>query len=279
MPELPEVELTMRVLKPLIIGQRISDFWIDWPRELKSPISLEKIRQEVEGLRIKNLSRKGKVLFVELDSPAKLSFALHFGMSGSLLFGRPEILSNFANKKYVHFIYKFESGEELWFRDIRKLGRVFYGTPRELMGNKYLKFLGPDIISISRIEFQEKLKKYRGQLKPLLMRQDIFSGLGNITVDESLWEAKINPKIAVSSLSNQGLKRLYACIQMVLRRIIKAEGNTMRDWILPDGRTGKSFFSLNVYRKHGQPCKRCKHKIERAVVGGRGTYFCPKCQR
>jgi len=278
MPELPEVELTTRVLKPYIEGKRLVNFWTDWMPGLQSPLPAEKINQEIEGLKVRALKRQGKVLFMELDSAARLSFVLHLRMSGALLFGKPDILSKQIKKKHVHFIWKFKDGRELWFRDVRKFGVVWYGTKADLIKDKYLNSLGPDALFISFSEFKDRIRRHRGQLKPLLLRQDFIAGLGNITVNESLWEARLHPKRQADSLSDQEIKRLQACIQKVLKRIIKAEGNTMRDWVMPDGRTGRGILYWKVYGRNEEPCLRCRERIRQITVGGRATYFCPKCQ-
>lgn len=278
MPELPEVELTMRVLRPRIIGKRLVDFECNWLRGLKSPIKPAKIPREIEGLKVKDLRRHGKVLFINLDSPAGLSFAIHLGMSGALLFGGPKILAGRINRKHVRFIWQFVDGEELWFRDIRKFGVVWYGTREELAKDKYLSSLGPDALAISFEEFRKRIIRHRGQLKPLLLRQDVVAGLGNITADESLWEARLHPKTLTIKLSDKEIKTLYVCIQKVLRRIIKAEGNTMRDWVMPDGRRGRAVLNGKTYGREGEKCLRCGSKIKRIVLSGRSTHFCPKCQ-
>lgn len=293
MPELPEVELTMRVLKPRIVGKRISGFSTDWLRGLKSTLKLPVIEKEIRGRKIMRLRRHGKVLFMDVGT--KRSFALHLRMSGSLLWvpleiSRPEVaaatpkeggfLTGWGrDKKHVHFVWRFNSGEELWFSDPRKFGVVWYGTAEEMKADKYIRTLGPDAVSISLAEFRGRIKKHRGMLKPLLLRQDVIAGLGNIIVDEMLWEAKFHPRFPAEHLSENDLTRLYACMKKVIERIIAAEGNTVRDWIMPDGREGSSALRLKVYERKGQPCPRCGAPISRMVVGGRGTHFCNKCQR
>lgn len=279
MPELPEVELTMRILRPRIAGRHLIGFWTDWPRGLKSSIPSKKISCEIEGLKIKGLSRRGKALFINFDSPAGLSFVVHLRMSGALLFGRPKILVSHTQKKYVHFIWQFSDGNELWFRDPRKLGVVWYGTAEELNKDSYISSLGPDALSVPLIEFRDKIKQHHGQLKPLFLRQDVIAGLGNITVDESLWAAKLHPAVLTQELSDKDIKRLYIYMQKTLNSVIKAEGNTMRDWILPDGRAGRAILKWKVYGREGAPCFRCGTKIKKTFFCGRGTHFCPKCQK
>lgn len=279
MPELPEVELSKRILKDYLSGKRLVDFWCDRQRNLKSKFKPQFIAKQIKGLKVKNLSRQGKVLFLNIRSPDNLVFAIHLRMSGALLFGEPKTISKYTDKKYVHFIWKFERGKELWLRDIRKFGIVWYGKKEELMQDKYLSSLGPDALSLSFKKFKERVYRHRGQLKPLLLNQTFIAGLGNIMVDESLWEAKLYPGQLATSLSDNQLKTLYNSIQRVLKRTIKAEGNTMRDWILPDGRTGKAVLKWKVYGREKKPCLRCGVKIKKIVLSSRGTHFCPKCQK
>ena len=279
MPELTEVELTMRVLKPMIVGKSILDFSTDWPRGLKSVLKLPAIKREIRGRKIARLKRRGKVLFMETSSSSKRSFALHLRMSGSLLWGFSDKLRLHTDRKHVHFNWRFTSGEELWFSDPRKFGVVWYGTPEEMNDERYLRTLGPDAASITPSEFRNRITKHRGMLKPFLLRQDFIAGLGNIIVDEMLWEAKLHPRHPAEFLVYSDIERLYACMKKVIRCILAAEGNTVRNWIMPDGTEGRSALRLRVYDRKGQPCVRCSRPIGRIVVGGRGTHVCSKCQR
>jgi len=287
MPELPEVEITKRKLRPLL-GKTIVDFWSDWPRALRLA-TLSHISQDITGRRIVRIWRRGKAVFLGLgeednSGPKKVERILgfHQRMSGRLTirFKMKDLrLKKDEELKHVHVRVIFKDGVELLFQDPRKFGVVWYGSPEEVLKDKYIASLGPDALAVSFPQFQKRITKRAGMIKPVLLRQDVVAGIGNIVADEMLWEAQVHPKIHISELGENEIHSLFRSLQTILTRSIKAQGTTMRDWAHPDGSKGRFQDYMRVYGKKGARCSRCKNKIERIVVGSRGTWICSFCQR
>lgn len=271
MPELPEVEITTGKLQPLI-GRIINSFWSNWPRGLRITKSSREINSDIVGRKILNIKRRGKAVIFELSGEQVLAF--HQRMSGKLFI--PAVKP--SKDKHVHLKVFFVGDAQLWFRDPRKFGVVWYGDVRRVLEDKYFKNLGPDALSISKKEFIARLRVRRGMIKAMLLRQNFIAGVGNIVADETLWQAKIHPKRRVEDLSRLEKSILYRATQYVLRRSIKAQGTTLRDWGHPDGTSGGFQNQLNVYGRTGERCRRCGQKIMRIVVASRGTWVCAQCQ-
>ena len=181
-------------------------------------------------------------------------------------------------ERWVHFRWRLSGGRELRFVDPRKFGVVWYGAPDELRADPYLGHLGADIRSLIPQEFLTILGNGRGMIKPFLLRQDKFSGIGNIIADESLWQAGIHPKTHITYLDTRASKRLFHSIQGTMRAMLASGGTSIRTFRHPDGAAGRYQERRLVYGKAGQPCPRCKAKLIRIVVGGRGTTICSQCQ-
>ncbi|MBI4132811.1 MAG: bifunctional DNA-formamidopyrimidine glycosylase/DNA-(apurinic or apyrimidinic site) lyase [Candidatus Sungbacteria bacterium] len=286
MPELPEVEITRRKLLPALKSQRILDFWTDWPRGLRLA-NRQELRRDITGRSIRNVQRRGKVLFFELSGLPRRILAIHLRMSGRLevspsgrkfrrstKFASPE-----PARRWTHFRWRLSGGRELRFVDPRKFGLVWYGDERELRQNSYLASLGDDARDIAARRFLGALASRRGMIKPLLLRQDVFAGIGNIIADEALWWAKIHPQQELAGLPPRDRIRLHRAVRETIRVMLAAGGTTLRNWGHPDGRTGHYQERRLVYGKSGQPCPRCRSRLLRLFVGGRGTTICPKCQR
>lgn len=282
MPELPEVETTTRKLQPLA-GRQIKSFNGDWPRGARIN-TLNFIARDIVGRKIISISRVGKsIIFMLSGRSAKDAgriLAFHQRMSGRLLIKLSIINFQFPkiNDKHIRIKIIFTDGNELWFIDPRKFGVVWYGKPEEVMRDRYFASLGADALAVPFKEFCERLAGHKGMIKAILLRQDIFAGIGNIVADEMLWEAKIHPERNAATLGEKEIKALFTAMKAVLRRSIKAKGTTLRDWGHPDGESGNFQNLMRVYGQKGKLCKRCGHKITRMVVVGRGTWICAYCQ-
>ncbi len=314
MPELPEAEITKRKLAPLV-GKTAAGFFSNWPRGLRIVRSARDINRDIRGRRVRGIHRHGKVIFLDLGERI---IAFHQRMSGRLIvvaigqgipwrtavrslqrlapaasradgsrFARDQARrhsESFSSKRlaqprHVHTKLYFSDGTELWFHDPRKFGVVWYGKPEEVKKEPYHRTLGSDGLAITASDFKARLREHKGMIKPLLLRQDVVAGIGNIVADETLWEARIHPKRRVHTLKDADLNRLFRAMKNVLDRGIRAEGSTLRDWGHPDGESGKFQKYFRVYGRKGGKCPRCGTKIARIVVGSRGTWICPRCQR
>ena len=287
MPELPEVEVTRQKLLPLIRGRRVLAFWTDWPRGLRVAKSKEQMATSMRGRKILDITRRGKVLFFKLSGRPERELAVHLRMSGRIefvparrLFWRsPKYATPDRESRWVHVRWRLSGNRELRFIDPRKFGLVWYGDPALLATDPYLGRLGRDAKSLDRDEFLDILRRSRGMIKPLLLRQDRIAGIGNIIADESLFRARIHPRAAIAALAPHDLRRLHRAIRGTLGRMLAAGGTSLRDWAMPDGRRGRFQERRQVYGRAGAPCPRCRTTLARIVVGGRGTTMCPRCQQ
>jgi formamidopyrimidine-DNA glycosylase len=168
-------------------------------------------------------------------------------------------------------------GTHLWFWDTRRFGEWYLvKKPGEVSG---IKGMGPEPLEITRKEFVQRLRGRRGQIKALLLDQAFLGGLGNIYVCEALYRAGINPRHKSSSISLSNIMVLYHHIQVILKEAIRAGGTSVRSFRRSDGRKGWFAQRLKVYGREGSKCSRCCGTIKRIEVSGRGTYYCPGCQK
>lgn len=302
MPELAEVEISRQKLLPLVRGRRMLDFWTDWPRGFRVADSVKRIADSMRGRKTLDVARRGKVLFFKLSGKPERMLAIHLRMSGRL-----EVAHSSASAKrerlrmrhpeprvrsgrgippqeqvaetWVHFRWRLSGNRELRFIDPRKFGLVWYGSPEELARDPYLGRLGADVRSLTPQRFLVVLSSGAGMVKPFLLRQDKFSGIGNIIADESLWRAGIHPETRIANLDARTVNALHRSIQHTIRAMLASGGTSIRTWRHPDGAAGRFQERRLVYGKAGKPCRRCKAKLIRIVVGGRGTTICPQCQR
>ena len=273
MPELPEVESIRRSLEPLVCGRRIVRAEILDAR-LGRPEPMLDLAARLEGESIAALDRRGKYLLVRFESGRTL--VIHLRITGSLRHRQ------IGEERLGHERARLDldDGTELAYRDVRRFGTWQLFTPREL--EEYLEArvgpepLGPDF---SPELLSGRLAGRRTALKAALLDQRTLAGLGNIYVDEALWSARLNPAAEAGSLSRQATLRLYGAIRETLALGIARQGATLRDYALPDGETGSMQNEFRVYGREGKPCERCGGAIAKARIAGRGTWFCPRCQR
>ena len=273
MPELPEVETIRCRLEPLLSGRKIVSAEIGDSR-LTRPFAVEELAAELEGERIAALDRRGKYLLVRLQSG--LTLIIHLRMAGSLRHRR----EGGDRLPYERAWLALDDGSELVYRDVRR-----FGTWRLLEAGALEGFLaarvGPEPLSpdFSPELLRGRLAGRRTALKAALLDQRTLAGLGNIYVDEALWAARLHPASAAGSLTRQAIVRLHGAIREVLALGIAHRGSTLRDYALPDGEAGSMQNEFRVYGREGEPCERCGGAIAKTRIAGRGTWFCPRCQR
>ncbi len=272
MPELPEVETIVRTLRLYLIGKKIRSIEVITPKIIRSPLPLA--LRTLKQATIIDIKRIGKMILILLDPPASL--AVHLKMTGQLLLQPSETPVD----KHTHVIWTLaSSGKQLRYRDVRKFGFLLCSSETAPSEIPVLKDLGPDPFEISAAQFARILKQKKRALKPLLLDQTVISGLGNIYVDESLHLAGIHPLTKAGTLSPPEAKKLHHIIRKVLRRAIRSKGSTLRDFRRPDGKAGSYQNRHQVYGREDEPCLSCGRPIKKIRVGGRGTHFCPSCQR
>lgn len=293
MPELPEVETTVRQLRAGVVGRRIIKAWSDWPRFFKFS-SPKEFFQRVKGARIESVERRGKNIIFHLrrhNEPRDLILLVHQKMTGHFLLGRWELaggqwknlndgpLGDKTNS-YIHLVFYLSGGLMLALSDARKFAKVVLGTPSAVESSEHLR-LGVEALSpdLTERNFSEIIKKERRKIKTVLLDQKIIAGLGNIYSDEVLWYAKISPLRRANSLAKIELEGLYRAMRRVLKKAIRLCGASMSDYRDLYGRPGGYMSQRAVYRRGGESCLQCGAKIKRIKIGGRSSYFCPKCQR
>jgi len=280
MPELPEVELVGRHLRPHILGRRIRHVTATAPSYffLTSPATL---RQQLPGETIRSLERIGKYLLAQLSSGRRL--LLHLGMTGQLILEgaqSPRLVHGtpFVRDKHTHLVLEFaDSGPKLYFRDTRKFGKVRLLMPGE--SDPRLDKLGPDALTLTQRILFGASRKRRAKVKSMLLDQTVTAGIGNIYADESLSLARIHPERPAMSLTESECKNLARIVRRVLTRSIEAGGSSIDDYIHPDGSKGGFQQRFRVYGREGEPCRKCGTAVSRVVIGQRSSHFCPNCQR
>jgi formamidopyrimidine-DNA glycosylase len=274
MPELPEVQIIVDDLNVAgLAGTTIMGAKVFWPRTIAVP-SPKSFCRQVKGKKIAAIRRRGKYLVFDFTNGGNL--LMHLRMSG-----RIHLVSADSHRlKHEHVILNFDDGRQLRFYDTRKFGRLYLvKNPDKILGH-----LGPEPLDddFKSDAFAERLKKRKRLLKPLLLDQTFIAGLGNIYVDEALWEAKIHPMQIASNLCASEIKALYRAIQRVLKRGLKNLGTSLgtakTNFYSVARRPGRNEDKLNVFRRTDRPCPRCKTPIERLIVGQRSTHICPNCQ-
>lgn len=273
MPELPEVEAVRTGLEQLILGKEISQVHVFWPRIIESP-EVELFKVNLIGEKVVAIHRRGKFLIFQLSHYEMVS---HLRMEGKYEFHQQED----EVAKHTHVMFDFTDGTQLRYLDVRKFGRMTL-LPRGLASeySGILK-LGPEPVPETFFlkAFSVGLKKSSKAIKPLLLDQKLVTGLGNIYVDEALYEAKIHPEQPAGTLLPKEVEVLYQAIIDVLGRAVEAGGTTIRTYKNALGEAGKFQVSLNVYGQTGVPCPRCGTAIIKTKVAQRGTHYCPTCQK
>lgn len=272
MPELPEVETIVRGLQKTLVGKRITEVKMIFPRIVKE--DSKNFRKNLLKTRIIRVRRRGKFILVDLSSGNTI--LAHLGMTGSFLF----LKSSTPLNKYDHLIIKFhKTQKELRYRDLRKFGKITsFSTCRE-ENIPDLRKLGLESLNISSSDFVSLFRKRKGRIKTALLNQQIIAGLGNIYADESLFEAKIHPEQKADELSPKSLTKLHQDIRKILKRAVKAGGSSIENYYNINGEIGSFQLQHKVYGREGLPCKRCKTKIKRIKISQRSSYFCPRCQK
>ena len=275
MPELPEVQTVVRDLeKSGLIGREISGARIFWPRTV-SGLSPKTFCRQIKGKQVSAIWRRAK--FIVFDLSQGFHLLVHLRMTGRfLLTSAPR-----ARTRHEHVVLNFGPDLQLRFHDTRKFGRFYLlKNPDEILGRLGVEPLHPDF---TMDVFREMLLSRKRKLKPLLLDQTVIAGIGNIYADEALWEAEIHPERVSSSLDSSEMGKLFKAIPKVLRQGLKNMGTTLGDgktnFYSIAGYNGRNRMQLKVFRRAGRSCARCRTTIRRMVVGQRGTFVCPRCQR
>jgi formamidopyrimidine-DNA glycosylase len=266
MPELPEVETIRRQLARAIQGKTITRVRVVDARVIRAPAPAAFVRG-LRGERISGVERKGKLLIFTLSGTKAL--CVHLKMTGQLLYP--------GNGERARVVFGFSDGTQLDFNDQRLFGELRLCDDWRTL--EFIQKLGPEPRELTRAQFIQRCAAKKTKIKPLLMDQEFIAGVGNLYAAEALFRARLDPRRPAASLSDKEAGGLYDALTAVLNEAIAHGGSSVDDYVHVDGSKGGYNAYHAVYGKEGKPCAACGGKIMRSVQGGRGTYWCPRCQK
>ncbi len=281
MPELPEVETVARGLRKAILGRRIISVSLGKTDFIDDPVALE---ERLPGRKIEAVERFGKFMLLRLSAAtgtervlsngdaAAASLLVHLGMTGQMA---PSPAAQ-PREKHTHVCLLLDDGRELRYTDARRFGRIAYLT--EALLAKELAGFGADPLEAGKAEFAKRIRSRRARIKALLLDQGVLRGVGNIYADESLWKAKIHPARLGAKLGVDETEQLRRELQKILQKAIAMRGSSISDFLDAAGEPGEYQRRHRAYGREGKGCYRCKTPIQRGIVAGRSSYYCPKCQ-
>ncbi|MBU0547611.1 MAG: DNA-formamidopyrimidine glycosylase [Candidatus Omnitrophica bacterium] len=272
MPELPEVETIKRDLEKIVLGKKITKVCVYNSTVIREP-SPAVFKESLEGLVIKTILRRAKLLVLELSNGSALT--IHLKMTGQLVLRQK--LGNPGGFKNSRVAFHLSGGKTLDFNDQRLFGEL--RLIKDWRKLKFVQKLGPEPFDLTCGDFKDMLSKKKTKIKSLLMDQSFISGIGNLYAAEVLFWAKIDPWRSAQSLSEKEKEGLYKEIKKVLTSAITHGGSSVDDYVRLSGQRGDYRRFHRVYGREAKPCFICKGLIKRITQGGRGTYFCPKCQK
>jgi formamidopyrimidine-DNA glycosylase len=271
MPELPEVETTLRGVSPYLVGRVVREVVVR-DRRLRWPVP--ETMHELEGQHITAGTRRGKYL---LFTSAKGTLLLHLGMSGSLRVTDPAT----PWRKHDHLALTTDRGMQIRLHDPRRFGAALFIQGEDPLLHPLLAGLGPEPLSdgFTAAVLKAACQNRSAPVKAVIMDSHVVVGVGNIYACEALFMAGISPLKAAGKVSLPRLQKLAAAIREVLAASIEMGGTTLRDFLNEKGEPGYFYQTLRVYDREGEPCRTCGTLVKRAVMSGRSTFYCPKCQR
>jgi len=288
MPELPEIEIVKLGLQKYLVGHRIENI------EVKIPKMFVGRKEDILGVKITNIKRIGKGLIIEFDNDYLL--VIHFKMTGQLVFRDKNTENLVLSKKvggdvlptkYSHIIFTLDKGAMLYYNDLRRFGWVKILKKDELMKMPFFKEMGPepkvgDDLAGKKLTFdyfKSVLLKSNLAVKVILMDQKKIGGIGNIYANDALFKAGIDPRRKGKTLSEKELDYLYKAIFAVINKSLSFGGSSDENFVNALGQDGNYQDHTLIYGKKGQKCPKCGSIIQKIQLGGRGTFFCPKCQK
>jgi formamidopyrimidine-DNA glycosylase len=268
-PELPEVETLRRGLAAGIVGRRITAVTVR-ERRLRRPVALN-LAAALTGRRIVDVGRRAKYLLIDLDG--ETTWLVHLGMSGTLVV----VAGDAPLVRHTHVVATLDDGRTLRFHDPRRFGLMRVGRAETL---DELRLLGVEPLdpSFSAAFLHRTARRQRRAMKSLLMDQRVVAGLGNIYVNEILFEAGVRPGRRTSRLTRAEAERTVAATVRVLAEAIALRGSSISDYRDERGEPGAFQHTFRVYERAGEPCRRCGSPIRRRIIIGRSSYFCSVCQ-
>jgi formamidopyrimidine-DNA glycosylase len=282
MPELPEVETIKRGLEGFVVGKSVVKI------TTLSEKNFVGDSDKVIGRRVVGLRRRGKALIIELNGGWNLM--VHLRMTGQLVYvGNDRFAAGHPNDdfflempgRHTRVIFEFDDDSKLYFNDQRKFGFVKVMNDAELDQDAFLMKLGPEPWEMKPQEFFERLQRRKNtSIKAAILDQTVVAGVGNIYADEGLWRAKIFPGRLVKNVAKAEARELLKGICEVMEKSIDSGGSTMKDYVKADGTKGSYLEKFaKVFNREGEKCERCGGTIKKIKIAGRGTHYCPECQK
>ncbi len=291
MPELPEVETIVRDLNKKVLGLKITNAWTDWPKTIKTH-KVEDFTREIKGRKILRAHRRAKYIMIDLSGGKTL--IIHQKISGHLLYGKWKMvdgkptadidgpIKTDPHNRFIRFILYLNNGYMLGLSDVRRFGKVFLGDTEKIENINEIGKLGPEPLDprFTLGKFREVMKNKKGLVKRVLMNPFVIAGIGNIYADEILWYAAVSPLRKTDKLKEDELKEIYKAMHLVLKKAIKAKGDSQQDYRTLDGEFGGYQNLQKAYQKTGEKCqKKDGGIIKRAVVNNRSAHFCSVHQK
>lgn len=273
MPELPEVETVKETLKKKVLNKKIKDVDIYWDSIIAYP-NITTFKKNIKNQTINDITRLGKWLIFHLDDYILLS---HLRMEGKYFLRD----STEEKKKHEHVFFHFTDNTDLRYHDTRKFGKMHLVKKCDFNDYIVVKELGlePWDKNLNNKYLKEKYKKKTLPIKTVILDQSIITGIGNIYADEILFLSHINPLKKANLLKTKDLDLIIDNTRITLEKAISEGGTTIRSYTSDEGVSGRFQNNLYVHQKEGENCLICGSKIIKIRVGGRGTYYCPKCQK
>lgn len=292
MPELPEVETIRLGLQKYLVGHKIVDVEVKLAKMVQGEVA------KVKGAKVKGIRRFGKGLVIDLDNG--YSIAVHIKLTGQLIYKNVSRVSRVpphaakalrgkqvsqekvgtVPNKWTHVIFKLDRGANLYYNDLRQFGWIKIVKTDEVRNLPFFKELGPEFLKDLTIDrFTKIISASKTSIKPFLMDQKKIGGVGNIYANDALNVAKIDPRRKASSLSKGEIQRLFNAIEKVLKKGLEEGGASELSYVNALGQEGGYQNHFVVYGREGESCKNCGNPLKKIKLGGRGTYFCPNCQK
>lgn len=288
MPELPEVETTVRGLRKKVLNRTFVDVWSDWQKTIKKPKNFSDFKKILQHKKILKVWRRAKNVIFDLSGG--YSLLIHMKMTGHLLVGvwnledgvfKPAERGPMDDpyNRFLHTVFFLDNKKMIALSDVRKFAKIELWKTDEL--KKELEKLGPEPLELSFTfeAFKKILDHKTGKIKQVLMNPEVVAGIGNIYANEALWMAKIHPARIPQKISETQLKTLYDALLKVLSRGVDLGGESFSDYRKVDGTKGDFDAERNVYKREKQKCRRCGAAIKRIAFGGRSSFICPNCQK
>lgn len=292
MPELPEVETICRQLKKTVVGKKIVSVDVLYPKVVR-PFSSRSFSRGVIDATIRRVSRRAKLILLELSNGKTM--IVHLKLTGRLLFfgrGGATPLSRSSNRgkgaaaprdigKSTELIFNLNDGSMLRYDDLRRFGYIRYLSTKDLEHYFAKEGYGPEPFDRSFTPGRFKMmlqKKAVKKIKPLLMDQTFLAGVGNIYAQEACFCGGISPMRRAGKLTGAEIRKLYTCLRSVMTAAVKAHGSSSNDYLDLYGHEGAFVPKLKVYGREGEPCRRCRCRLKKMILAGRGTVFCSNCQ-